>query len=73
MNLFNNPFVRACTSGFGTGTSAGKALGYSVLIVSFLIIFAVYAGIWAYKLIKKFSGNKKTDPDAEVNNAQAQQ
>ena len=32
MSLTDNFFVRFCTSGFGTGTAAGKAAGITLLI-----------------------------------------
>lgn len=38
MSMLNNPFVRVCTSGFGTGTTAGRALGYTVLLFAFAFI-----------------------------------
>lgn len=53
MSMFNNPFTRVCTSGFGTGTAAGKALGYTVLICSFAVIGTYYAGKGCYNLYKK--------------------
>lgn len=53
MSLFNNPFTRVCTSGFGTGTTAGKALGYTVLICGFCVAGVYYAGKGIYKLAAK--------------------
>lgn len=53
MSMFNNPFVKVCTSGFGTGTTAGKALGYTVLIGGIAIVGVYYAGKWGYSLVKK--------------------
>lgn len=53
MSLFNNPFTRVCTSGFGTETSAGKALGYTVLICGFCIVAVYYMGKGIYKLVKR--------------------
>lgn len=53
MSLFNNGFTRFCTSGFGTGTSAGMAAGYTLLIVSFGVILIFYVGKGIYKVVKK--------------------
>jgi len=53
MSLFNNPFVKICTSGLGTGTDAGKAVGYTVLIFSFVFIAAFYVCKWVYTLFTK--------------------
>lgn len=53
MSLFNNPFTRICTSGLGTGTTAGKALGYTVLVCGFCVVAVYYAGKGVYKLAKK--------------------
>lgn len=53
MSMFNNPFVRICTSGLGTGTTAGKALGYTILICGFAVMAVYYIGKWIYTLIKK--------------------
>ncbi len=58
MSLFNNPFTRVCTSGFGTGTDAGKALGYTVLICGFCFVAVYYAGKGVYVLAKKASKPK---------------
>lgn len=53
MSLFNNPFTRFCTSGLGTGTTAGKALGYTALICGFCVVAVYYAGKGIYKLATK--------------------
>lgn len=60
MSLFNNPFTRVCTSGFGTGTDAGKALGYTVLICGFVFVAIYYAGKGAYVLAKRVSKPKES-------------
>lgn len=62
MSLFNNPFTRVCTSGFGTGTTAGKALGYTVLICGFCLVAVYYAGKGVYKLVKMTSKKPKPTP-----------
>lgn len=59
MSLFNNPFVRVCTSGLGTGTTAGKAVGYTILLFSFAGIAVFYAGRGAYRLIRKRNASKE--------------
>lgn len=59
MSLFNNPFTRVCTSGLGTGTDAGKALGYTLLIIGFGFVAVYYAGKGVYKLVKFASKPKK--------------
>lgn len=43
MTLFQNPFVRLLTSGFGTGTSAGKAMGIAILICLIPVVLLIYA------------------------------
>lgn len=53
MKLFQNPFVRFCTSGFGTGTDAGKAAGYAVLICAIPVVLLVYATFFFLKVKKK--------------------
>lgn len=53
MGLFDNGFARLCTSGFGTGTTAGKALGYTVLICGIGVVCVFYLGKGIYKLVKK--------------------
>ncbi len=62
MSLFNNPFTRVCTSGFGTGTDAGKALGYTVFICGFCLVAVYYAGKGVYLLAKKASKPKSDNP-----------
>lgn len=52
MNLLNNGFSRFLLSGFGTGTSAGKALGISIFLVLFVFIVAVYIIIGIVKVCK---------------------
>ena len=42
-------FISVCTSGFGTGTDAGKALGWTILICLSIFIFA----FWVIKMIVK--------------------
>ncbi len=61
MSLFNNPFTRVCTSGFGTGTDAGKALGYTVLICGFCFMAVYYAGKGVCKLVKSTSKKPKDE------------
>lgn len=53
MGMFDNPFVRFCTSGLGTGTTAGKAVGLTILIIGFAFIAAFYVCKWAYNFFKK--------------------
>lgn len=60
MKLFQNPFVRFCTSGLGTGTDAGKAVGYALLICAIPIVVLVYA-ISFFLKIKKKRENRQTD------------
>jgi hypothetical protein len=43
MKFFKNPFVRFLTSGFGTGTDAGKAMGIAILICLIPIVLLIYA------------------------------
>lgn len=63
MSLFNNPFTRVCTSGFGTGTDAGKALGYTVLICGFCFMAVYYVGKNIYVIAQKVSKPKDgSDP-----------
>ena len=42
-------FIKFCTSGFGTGTDAGKALGWTILICLGIFIIA----FWVIKMIVK--------------------
>lgn len=63
MSLFNNPFTRVCTSGFGTGTTAGKALGYTVLMVGFCGVAVYYAGRGVYRLVQKNKAAKAAKTD----------
>lgn len=68
MSLFNNPFTRVCSSGFGTGTTAGKALGYTVLICGFCAVAVYYAGKGVYKLVKKSNTESGPEQNGEFNN-----
>ena len=52
MNLLNNGFSRFLLSGFGTGTSAGKALGISIFLVLFVFIVAGYIIIGIVKICR---------------------
>jgi len=62
MSLFKNPFVSFCTSGLGTGTDAGKALGYSLLVVGIAFVGVYYAGKGCYKLVKKARTSQHQSP-----------
>lgn len=42
MTIFQNPFVRFLTSGFGTGTDAGKAAGIAILICLIPVVLLLY-------------------------------
>lgn len=61
MSLFNNPFTRFCTSGLGTGTDAGKAVGYTLLICGFCFMAVYYVGKGVYKVATR---NKSNEPSS---------
>lgn len=52
-------FVKFCTSGFGTGTDFGKAVGWTVLICLGVFIIAIWVIKWIIKLIKHFTAKKE--------------
>lgn len=56
--------INFLTSGFGTGTDAGKALGWTILICLgvFILAWWVIAGI--IKIVKYFMKKKKNDTPA---------
>lgn len=62
MSMFNNPFVKFCTSGLGTGTDAGKAVGYSLLICGIAFVGIYYVGKGCYNLVKKAKATKEQPP-----------
>lgn len=61
MSLMNNGFVRSCLNGFGTGTTAARAVGISVLVVCIGFIAAYYVLLGLWKMSKMLRG--KSVPD----------
>lgn len=59
MSTFDNPFVRFCTSGLGTGTTAGKAAGYTLLLCGIGVVAVWQVGKFSYKMVKKSRAKKQ--------------
>lgn len=57
MSMFNNSFTRFLTSGFGTGTAAGKAVGITV----FVLLIGVFVIVGLIKLIYNMISSSKRD------------
>lgn len=55
-------FVKFCTSGLGTGTDAGKAVGYTILILCGVFILAYWVIKGIVKLVKYFTSKKEATP-----------
>lgn len=73
MGFWSNSFVRFCTSGMGTGTNAGKALGYAILVVAFLFILAYYLIKWSWKMIQYFRNRNAEKNAAEEATGEAKE
>ena len=62
MNLFTNPLAVFLRSGFGTGSSAGKAAGWTLFIL--LSVFMLVAMI-IVKIVKAFLRHREAAKAAQ--------
>ncbi|MDT3388748.1 MAG: hypothetical protein LIR46_13465 [Bacteroidota bacterium] len=56
MKIFDNALMRTLTSGFGTDTAAGKAVGMTIALFIVFFVIAYYCIKWAVKLILMLVG-----------------
>ena len=73
MSLTDNFFVRFCTSGFGTGTAAGKAAGITLLIFVGCAVIGIIVLYWIVKQIIKLVNKNKAAKAARQSAAASQE
>lgn len=65
---FLGGYARFCASGFGMGTDFAKAVGITVLILTFVFVAAFYVIKWIVQLILRSKKNKEEAAAAQQMN-----
>lgn len=62
---FLGGYARFCASGFGLGSDFAKAVGITVLILTFVFVAAFYVIKWIVQFFLRRKANKETEAAAQ--------
>ena len=62
---FLGGYARFCASGFGLGSDFAKAVGITVLILTFVFVAAFYVIKWIVQFVLRRKANKEAEAAAQ--------